>query len=334
MYRSRCVLSDIGTPRGRESPLTLSIPALNLHPIKQPSTIIRAQQARLAATLDAMGPEAVEQRLADALESAPGPQAHGVVLALDAATRSGARGPALFFELPDDPPGSEGAAASAAALLEAGADGLVVPMVQLGGDAGGDPPLGRLVAAVRAAAAAGQPPPPLEGPTGITGEPPPPGPPPVLVREWVVHPLQLADAKAAGAAGMLGAAAAVLGKGASLLTGMAAAMGLDVPLEVVNLVEMEAAAAGGTPLYAVNVSLSLTIPGAAQAAVANGILAALPRGAAALVGVTSREGAVTAALAGAAGLVIKREFYAASGRDGGDLGRLVEEVRAATSGDD
>jgi hypothetical protein len=296
--------------------------------------------------LDAMGPEAVEQRLADALEAAPGAAvAHGVVRALDAATRTGARGPALFFELPDEPAGAAGAAASAAALLAAGADGLVVPMAPLAAGeqqadaSASDPPLGRLVAAVRAAAAAGPPPPPLEGPTGITGAPPPPGPPPVLVREWVVHPLQLADAKAAGAAGVLGAAAAVLGRGAPLLTSMGAAMGLDVPLEVVNLAELEAAAAGGTPLFGVNVSLSLTLPGgpAAKAAVAAGILRALPRGAAALVGVTSVSGAAAAAAAGAAGVVVKREFYEEAGGGGGGvegLARLVEAVREATSGDD
>lgn len=297
-----------------------------------------------------MGTEAVEQRLQDALASPPpgGGLAHAVAVALDAATRRGARGPALFVELPDSPPGPEGAASSAEALIKAGVDGLVVPMAPLAGPDDADAasgndaatPLARLVAATRAAgaAAAREGRPPLAAPPTITGAPPDLTgiPIPVLARDWVVHPLQLAEAKAAGAGGLLGAAAAVLGRGASILTSMGAAMGLDVPLEVVNAAELEAAADGGTPLFAVNVSLSLSvaasIPGAA-ASVAAGVLAALPPGAAALVGVTTPSGAAAATAAGAAGLVIKREYLAAAAARGLGLAGAVEEAREASSED-
>ena len=151
-----------------------------------------------------------------------------------------------------------------------------------------------------------------------------------------MHPLQLAEAKSAGAGGVLGAAAAVLGRGASLLTSMGAAMGLDVPLEVVNRAELEAAAEGGTPLFAVNVSLGLSVaasvPGAA-AGVAAGVLAGLPPGAAALVGVTHPQGAAAAAAAGAAGLIIKREYLLSAAARGLGLAQAVEEARDASSED-
>ena len=77
-------------------------------------------------------------------------------------------------------------------------------------------PLARLVAATRAAgaAAAREGRPPLAAPPTITGAPPDLTgiPIPVLARDWVVHPLQLAEAKAAGAGGLLGGAPAVLGR--------------------------------------------------------------------------------------------------------------------------
>lgn len=45
-------------------------------------------------------------------------------------------------------------------------------------------------------------------------------------------PLQIAEAKEAGAAGVIGVVAQVLGNGAPVMTSFAAAIGLDAPLEV------------------------------------------------------------------------------------------------------
>ena len=57
---------------------------------------------------------------------------------------------------------------------------------------------------------------------------------PVLARDWVIHPLQLVEAKEAGAAGMLGVIGQVNGRGTAVLSSFGAALGLDVPVEVVN----------------------------------------------------------------------------------------------------
>ena len=45
-------------------------------------------------------------------------------------------------------------------------------------------------------------------------------------------PLQIAEAKEAGAAGVIGVIAQVLGNGAPVMSSFAAAIGLDAPLEV------------------------------------------------------------------------------------------------------
>ena len=57
---------------------------------------------------------------------------------------------------------------------------------------------------------------------------------PVLAKDWAVHPLQVVDAKEAGAAGYIGVIAQVNGRGTALLSSFAARIGLDAPVEVVN----------------------------------------------------------------------------------------------------
>ncbi|KAL0050781.1 hypothetical protein WJX82_007139 [Trebouxia sp. C0006] len=63
---------------------------------------------------------------------------------------------------------------------------------------------------------------------------------PVLVAEWdwFLHPLQVAEAKEAGAAGIIGVIANVLGNGSPIMSSFAAAIGLDAPVEVVNKTEV------------------------------------------------------------------------------------------------
>jgi hypothetical protein len=166
--------------------------------------------------------------------------------------------------------------------------------------------------------------------------------PPVLLRDWIVHPLQLADVKAAGGAGALGAAAAVLGKGGPVLTSFGAAMGLDVPLEVVNASESREATDGGNgvPIVAVNVSLALSISIAsiagAAGAVAGGILSELPPGCFAVVGCDSLAAVREAARAGAAAVVVKEEAWRDALRPAGafqenSVAEAMEELRSAAS---
>jgi hypothetical protein len=57
---------------------------------------------------------------------------------------------------------------------------------------------------------------------------------PVIARDWIIHPLQLVDAKDAGAAGVLGVIGQVNGRGTAVMSSFAAAIGLDAPVEVVN----------------------------------------------------------------------------------------------------
>jgi indole-3-glycerol phosphate synthase len=57
---------------------------------------------------------------------------------------------------------------------------------------------------------------------------------PVLARDWVIHPLQLVEAKEAGAAGVLGVIGQVNGRGTAVMSSFGAALGLDCPVEVVN----------------------------------------------------------------------------------------------------
>lgn len=57
---------------------------------------------------------------------------------------------------------------------------------------------------------------------------------PVLARDWYIHPLQIVEAKEAGAAGLIGVIAQVNGRGTAVMSSFCAALGLDAPVEVVN----------------------------------------------------------------------------------------------------
>ncbi len=75
----------------------------------------------------------------------------------------------------------------------------------------------------------------------------------------------MVEAKEAGASGVIGCVASVLSKGTPLLSGYAAAVGMDCPVEVVNLPEVETLTAAGVPMFGINigVGLALSVPGAA-----------------------------------------------------------------------
>ena len=108
-------------------------------------------------------------------------------------------------------------------------------------------------------------------------------------RDWFLHPLQVVDAKEAGCAGIVGVITSVTGgKGTPVLSSFAAALGLDAPVEIVNMNELNAMEAGGVPFYGLNLSigLSVSITGFGSD-VARGLLGELPFGAVSLVGVKS-----------------------------------------------
>ena len=74
---------------------------------------------------------------------------------------------------------------------------------------------------------------------------------PVLMKDWVVHPLQLADAVDCGAVGVIGAVCQVTSpKGTLTLSQYGTSRGLDMPIEVVNAAELKAMEQGGVTLYA------------------------------------------------------------------------------------
>lgn len=55
-----------------------------------------------------------------------------------------------------------------------------------------------------------------------------------MARDWIIHPLQLVEAKEAGAAGVLGVIGQVNGRATPVMSSFGTALGLDVPVEVVN----------------------------------------------------------------------------------------------------
>ncbi|GFH14820.1 IGPS domain-containing protein [Haematococcus lacustris] len=152
---------------------------------------------------------------------------------------------------------------------------------------------------------------------------------PVLARDWVIHPLQVVDAKEAGAAGVLGV------------------IHQDAPVEVVNAQEMDSLSRAGVAFFGINLSIGLSLPISGFAEdVAHGLLGRLPFGAVSLVGVKTIDEARTARQSGADALLIKQELIAAhsdaaAAKEAASnpfamsgLRRLTEELQYVTSGDE
>jgi len=141
------------------------------------------------------------------------------------------------------------------------------------------------------------------------------------------------EAKESGCAGIIGVVASITGdRGTPVLSSFAAALGLDCPVEVVNLKEMKAMEPMGVPFYGLNLSvgLSIAIPGFG-ADVAAGILGELPFGAITMAGARSIDEARKAKMSGADSILVKKELVQ------GWIGRerdLVEALKEATCGDD
>eukprot|EP00879_Flechtneria_rotunda_P025260 GHRR01026833.1.p1 GENE.GHRR01026833.1~~GHRR01026833.1.p1 ORF type:complete len:246 (+),score=57.86 GHRR01026833.1:184-921(+) len=158
---------------------------------------------------------------------------------------------------------------------------------------------------------------------------------PVLARDWIIHPMQLVEAKEAGAAGVLGVIGQVNGRGTAVMSSFAAAIGLDAPVEVVNAREMNGLSRAGVVFYGVNLSvgLSIAVPGFATD-MAHGLLGGMPFGTISLVGVKDVEQARKARLSGADAILVKKEMIEAAAAEGKDLRTLLDQVQYVTCGDD
>lgn len=158
---------------------------------------------------------------------------------------------------------------------------------------------------------------------------------PVLQWDWFLHPLQVAEAKEAGAAGIIGVIANVLGNGSPIMSSFAAAIGLDAPVEVVNKTELTRLGDAGVPFFGINLSvgLSLALPGF-QTDMAKGLLNNMPFGAITLVGAKSCADARQARLAGADAILLKKEMLVRNGQDAQDVRQMLDQLIYSLSGDD
>ncbi|PSC68944.1 Isovaleryl-dehydrogenase [Micractinium conductrix] len=282
------------------------------------------KQQEVSAQLAELGVGAVEERLQSATAA---PARPAFRLAELAATIVPTGRPVLVIELARGEgcaESSEALAALATAAIKAGADALAVKT-----DASDTPePLKDLLAVTRAAAASGprRPGSSMEAAAVAAGMARELGPPPVLERNWFLHPLQVVTAKEAGAAGIIGTIASVTSRGTPIMSSFAAAIGLDCPVEVVNLQELQAMEKYGVPFYGMNLSVGLSIQlQGFGVGVAKGLLGELPFGAVSLVGAKSVEEARQARLAGADCLLIKWELVQQHCPD--RLGQLLEDLR-------
>ncbi|KAI8464154.1 MAG: hypothetical protein J3K34DRAFT_441386 [Monoraphidium minutum] len=158
---------------------------------------------------------------------------------------------------------------------------------------------------------------------------------PVLARDWYIHPLQIVEAKEAGAAGLVGVIAQVNGKGTAVMSSFSAALGLDAPVEIVNSRELEGLGRMGVVFYGINigVGISVMLPGFASD-LAHGLLGEMPFGAISLVGAKGMDDARKARLSGADAVMVKKEWWEAEAAEGRPLELLLQQVRCVTDGDD
>ncbi|CAI5489328.1 unnamed protein product, partial [Closterium sp. Naga37s-1] len=148
---------------------------------------------------------------------------------------------------------------------------------------------------------------------------------PVIVKDWMLHPIQVAEAAEAGAAAFH-IVHGVLNKATAPMLAFAFGLGVDVAVEVVNLEELKRLEPLAIPLYGLNLSVGLAVsaPGFRQS-VARSLLSSMPFGAAALVGASSVEDVRMMKAAGATAIVLKREVFKGMEGGGTGLGEKEEE---------
>ena len=269
--------------------------------------IIRRKHQEIDDTLQQLGMEGLEQRLQTVGEtSVPRPYRFSQRVAEIVETFGR---PALAFEVhrpsKDSSSKSEGVASIAERLVEAGADAIVVPTDSEETPTG----LGDLFAVSQVVRV------------------------PVLMRDWILHPLQIAEAKEAGCAGVIGVIAQVTGdKGTPLLSSYASSLGLDCPIEIVNMNELRSLEKYEVPFYGMNLSVGLSVSIAGFGAdVAEGLLGEFPFGVLSIAGAGSIDEARKMRQAGADALLIKRSFVEQwEGREQ----EMVDALLDATNGDD
>ncbi|GJP43504.1 hypothetical protein CLOM_g2956 [Closterium sp. NIES-68] len=150
---------------------------------------------------------------------------------------------------------------------------------------------------------------------------------PIIAKDWMLHPIQVAEAAEAGAAAFH-IVHGVLNKATAPMLAFAFGLGVDVAVEVVNLEELKRVEALAIPIYGLNLSVGLAVsaPGFRQS-VAKSLLSSMPFGAAALVGASSVEDVRMMKAAGATAIVLKREAFKGM-EGGGSRGMGREEEKA------
>lgn len=267
--------------------------------------IIKRKKEKIQRMLDDMGDEALDERLTSATMAGPGANPFAFSQKISEVGMVEGR-PLLIFEVSRQTPGetSESLAERAKAWVENGADALCVRI-----DEKSTPEGERDLFMVSRAC------------PNV----------PIFCRDWFLHPLQIVEAKSAGCTGILGITASVLSRGSAVMSSFGAALGLDCPVEVVNLNEMKSMESYGVPFYCmdISVSISIGIQGFGQDIV-KGVLGELPFGAISIVGIRNIEDARGAREAGADALYIRSDIV---DRHEGDEFSLVSSIKVMVDGD-
>ena len=268
---------------------------------------VQRKSARVQTQLDALGTEQLELTLQEA-PARPAQPPFALAFATEAAYTQ--MRPIVVAEvsrtlLKDGEEGAEGLVALANRLVDAGADAIAVYVDEHEYDAQpGD--LAAVATAMRARET------------------------PVLMRDLVIHPLQLAECVAAGAhAATL--VNCVLNNGLPIMLRFGNALGMDNPVEVCNLTELQQADEAGAPWIALNVNVGINVPVPGFGSeVAAALVKEVPEGTGSFVGVRSLAEAKEMHAAGAAALLVKRDAYVLAQSPEA----LIEAIRYAVSGDD
>lgn len=160
---------------------------------------------------------------------------------------------------------------------------------------------------------------------------------PVMLCDYVLHPLQLVSALKSGACAAPLVAQILRGQALPTLAGFVRPAGMDVVAECVNAADVKAAEEAGVALYGVGLSVGLSlggIPGAREQIV-RGLLAELPFGAFSLVGVSSSLAEIRQAReAGADAIVLKRSILNEGELRGLTPQQVLEAIEPIITGDD
>ncbi|CAG9460059.1 unnamed protein product [Pedinophyceae sp. YPF-701] len=286
---------------------------------KGPSTelarVIQRKSKEVQDLLEELGMEKLDEELANLPvdeSAAPFPLSMTVSNVIELEQRGG---PALIVEVRRTGPTPEDVATAVRDMATAGADAVAVPTDLE------DTPDG--LADLEAACVAAR---EVEPRLGRKV--------PVLMKDWILHPYQLIQAKKVGAGGGIGLVTQVSGaRGTAVVSAFAARMGMDCPVEVVNLQETEAMIEAGVALFAFSTSigLSVSLPGFKEQ-VASSLIGKLPHGCLSLMSARDVQEAVAAREAGADMVLLRWELF-----EGCDLAasrEIISAIKMATSGDD